>query len=104
MDINENPSMSQDPKIYVMSQSGNIYYFFRSQITTGDKRYTLISWRAAAGWKNPARYEVKLSPPSRKNLNELILEMRKTSKFPWDNFQPPPHANHTGDFRTEIST
>ena len=43
MDINENPSMGQDPKVYVMSQSGNIYYFFRSQITTGDKRYTLIS-------------------------------------------------------------
>ncbi len=90
MDINENPRTGQDPKMYVMSQSGNIYYFFRSQITTSDKRYTLINWRAAAGWKDPKKYEVSLSPPSRKNLNVLILEMRKTSKFPWDNFHPPP--------------
>ena len=75
MDINENPKTGQDPKIYVMSQSGNIYYFFRSQITTSDKRYTLIKRRAAAGWKDPEKYEVSLSPPSRKNLNVLILEM-----------------------------
>ena len=90
MDINKNPSTSNDPKIYVMNQSGKIYYFFKSQIATSDERYTLISWRATAGWKNPARHEVKLSPPSRKNLNKLILEMRKISKFPWDCFHPPP--------------
>ena len=95
MDINENPQIGQDPRIFIRGQNGTIYFIFNSQITTTDQRYTLVNWRANAGWKDPGKYEVSLSPSSRRNLNELILEMRKVSKFPWDNFYPAPPPKKT---------
>ncbi len=51
--------------------------------------HSLVGEQPQAG-KTQQDMKLNSPPPSRKNLNKLILEMRKISKFPWDCFHPPP--------------